>query len=253
MEKLLQTEQLTIRFGGLAAVNHVDLTIHEGDIHSLIGPNGAGKTTLFNLIYGVYAPTEGQVRFRDAVISGKPVYQINRLGIARTYQNIKLYTSRTALENIIIGLHPWIPYTALDAFLHTPRMRADEKQARARAMETMEFLGIADKADCVAGSLPYGDQRLVEIARALACQPALLMLDEPAAGMNTAEKRDLMDLIRKIRDSGVTVLLVEHDIRLVMGISDQITVLNYGNVICKGTPEVVRNDPEAIKAYLGGE
>lgn len=250
---MLRTENLTIRFGGLAAVNNVSLEIREGEIHSLIGPNGAGKTTLFNLVYGVFAPTEGSIYFQGENIGGKPVHKINALGITRTYQNIKLYKKLPAVENVMLGMHPWIGYGIAPAFLHTRRMRAEEAEVRARSLETMRFLGIEDKRDSIAGSLPYGDQRLLEIARALVGKPALLMLDEPAAGMNTTEKHELMGLIRRIRDTGVTVLLVEHDIRLVMGISDRITVLNYGNVICQGDPAYVKNDPKAIEAYLGGE
>lgn len=253
MSTLLRTEGLTIRFGGLAAVNKVSLQIREGEIHSLIGPNGAGKTTLFNLVYGVFAPTEGEIYFKDKKISGNPVHKINALGIARTYQNIKLYKNLPAIQNVMLGLHPWIGYGVASAFLHTRRMRTEETEVRKKALDTMRFLGIEDRRESVAGSLPYGDQRLLEIARALVGKPSLLMLDEPAAGMNTAEKQELMGLIRRIRDTGVTVLLVEHDIRLVMGISDRITVLNYGNVICEGDPQHVKNDPKAVEAYLGGE
>jgi branched-chain amino acid transport system ATP-binding protein len=250
---MLKTENLKIYFGGLAAVNDVTIDIEDGEIHSLIGPNGAGKTTLFNLIYGVFKPTSGKIYFKGQSIEGKPVYKINSLGISRTYQNIKLYKNLSALENVMLGLHPWIDYNIAAAFLHTKKMRTIEREVKEKALNTMKFLGIEEKQNNIAGSLPYGDQRLLEIARALVGNPSLLMLDEPAAGMNTAEKNDLIELIRRIRDTGVTVLLVEHDIRLVMGISDRITVLNYGNVICRGTPEYVKNDPNAIEAYLGGE
>jgi branched-chain amino acid transport system ATP-binding protein len=250
-EALLSMQDVTIRFGGVVALDSVSFDIRPGEILGLIGPNGAGKTTCFNAMTGVYAPTSGQVLFNGRSIGGSKRFTITKLGIARTFQNIRLFGNMTALENILVGADANHSTGVGSALLRLPRHRREERHGHERASELLEFMGLSRRADELARNLPYGDQRRLEIARALATDPTLLCLDEPAAGFNPAEKRDLMDLIRRIRDQGYTVLLIEHDMRLVMGVTDRIVVLEFGRKIAEGRPEEIRNDPAVIAAYLG--
>ena len=251
---MLKTENLTIKFGGLTAVNNVNMHIKKGKITSLIGPNGAGKTTCFNLISGTYKPTSGKVIFLDQDITGLRSYKINEAGMSRTYQQINLFRTMTAEENVLVGMHPRLNHGNLsDAIIRPKKNRAEEKLAREKAAELMQFAGLLDKKDAICSSLPYGEQRKLEIIRAMASDPKLLLLDEPAAGMNTSEKVMLSNMILDIKAKGFTVLLVEHDMRLVMGISDYIYVLNYGTEIACGVAEEIQNNPTVIEAYLGGE
>ena len=248
---LLEVDDVTIKFGGLTALDQVSFEIRQGEILGLIGPNGAGKTTCFNVMTGVYEATSGQVRFDRTVLRKLSRHKITRLGMARTFQNIRLFKSMTALENVMVGADANSKVGFWDAVLGTPRHRRTEAESEARAHELLEFVGVAGAADELAANLSYGDQRRLEIARAMATNPKLLCLDEPAAGFNPAEKRRLMDLIRKVRDQGYTVLLIEHDMKLVMGVTDRIVVLEFGRKIAEGTPEEIRNDPAVIAAYLG--
>ncbi len=248
---LLETSGLTRRFAGLTAVDQVDLTVTQGTIHAVIGPNGAGKTTLFNLISGLVPPSDGTICFAGQDITQLPVHRRAGLGMARTFQNIRIFASMTVLENALTGLHARLDANLASVVLRLPNFRRAESQAVARARAVLELVGLADRAENRAAALPYGDQRRLEIARALAFSPRLLLLDEPAAGMNPAETDALKALVHRIRDAGTTVLLVEHDMGFVMDLSDRITVLNFGRRIFEGTPIEVRQETAVIEAYLG--
>jgi branched-chain amino acid transport system ATP-binding protein len=249
---LLAASHVTKVFGGLTAVNRVDLEIEKKTIASLIGPNGAGKTTFFNCLTGLYKPEGGEILFDGQPLIGRRPDQITALGIARTYQNIRLFGTMTALENVMVGQHVEMHSTTLGALLRTHATREEERRAIERAHELLEFVGLGGEEDTVARNLAYGDQRLLEIARALGSSPKLLLLDEPAAGMNPSETEEMMALVRRLRDKlGITILLIEHDMRVVMNVSDQVSVLDYGEKIAEGTPDEVRANPRVVEAYLG--
>ncbi len=252
-EPLLEVIRVSKAFGGLMALMDVSLRVRPGQIKGLIGPNGAGKTTLFNLITGMFRPTSGDIRFQGRSIVGLPSYRIAALGIARTFQNVQLFRGMTVLEHVLVGGHRHSRSGLLGAILRTPRMRHEEEEAEARARTILQRVGLAEWADRPAESLPLGLQRVLEIARALAAGPQLMLLDEPGAGLNPMEKTRLAELIHSLNAEGMTVLLVEHDMSLVMDLADEIAVLDYGRLIAEGPPEAIRQDPRVIAAYLGEE
>ncbi|RHM55130.1 ABC transporter ATP-binding protein [Mitsuokella sp. AF33-22] len=254
MNEILLAENVSEVFGGLKAVSDFNLRLNRGELVGLIGPNGAGKTTVFNMLTGVYQPTSGNISFEGRSIVGLKPYQVTQRGIARTFQNIRLFSELTVLENVKIAFHYHVKYGLIESVLRIGRYFREEEAIEEESRKLLKIFHLEDKADEVAKNLPYGAQRRLEIARALAAKPKLLLLDEPAAGMNPQETKELMDMIRWIRhEFGLTILLIEHDMSLVMGICERIYVLEYGEVIAQGTPDEIKQNPEVIRAYLGGE
>jgi branched-chain amino acid transport system ATP-binding protein len=253
MENFLVAKNVSMRFGGLMAVDNVDMVIKEGEIHGLIGPNGAGKTTFFNVLSGVYIATGGKVEFLGKDITKKTAHEIAELGVTRTFQNILLFNGLTVLENVMVGFHSRCGSNIINTIFQTPHMRREEQRCYEKAREMIAFMGLESDERTIIDGMPYGKKRLVEIARALASEPKILMLDEPCAGMNHTEAESLINAVYRIRDKGITVLLVEHNMRVAMGISDIVTVLDHGKKICEGLPDMVRNDHQVIEAYLGRE
>ena len=248
---ILATENLTVAFGGVQALNGVSIAVREGEILSIIGPNGAGKTSFFNTITGAYLPTRGRVLFRGEEITGRKPHEIARLGIARSFQNLKPFAEMTVLENVLIGLERRFSYTLLDTILRGKGFHDEEKAHRRTAEELLEFVGLDRRRQSLARNLTYGEQKMLEIARALAVDPMVLLLDEPVAGMNSTETGFVMELVRKVRKRGITTVIIEHDMKMVMGISDRICVLDQGELIAEGSPDAIRQDRRVIEAYLG--
>jgi branched-chain amino acid transport system ATP-binding protein len=248
---VLSVENVAMQFGGLVALSDLNFSVGEGEILSLIGPNGAGKTTAFNLMTGFLTPTKGDVKYRGIALKDLKSHEIADLGLIRTFQRTSVFPRDTVFDNVLIGLHRQGRVSLLDAILGLPRARASERAQRERAAELVRWIGLEARANDLAGSLSYGEQRLVGVALALAAQPTMLLLDEPVSGMNASETHTFVKLIRSIRDRGVTILLVEHDMPMVMDVSDRIVVLNYGRIIAEGPPQTIRNDPAVIEAYLG--